>query len=219
MLKITLKSLKKIFKIEKKLVFSILLLFTFFGAIIQTLNIILVGPLVLTFFNPELILQTKIVNNIKTNYFDISEGNIFIIICIAFLITFILSNLISLLKNTIQIYFIQRIKISTSSGLLNKFFKSEINNIRTLQKSDLDRIINVVTDKFASFSASIFTLIEAGIYIFFVSVTIIIVNKFVVVGLALVILLFLFFYLIFNNLNKKFYTEEIEIKKIIYFKY
>ena len=48
MLKITLKSLKKIFKIEKKLVFSILLL-TFFGAIIQTLNIILVGPLVLTF--------------------------------------------------------------------------------------------------------------------------------------------------------------------------
>ena len=166
MLKITLKSLKKIFKIEKKLVFSILLL-TFFGAIIQTLNIIL-GTLVLTFFNPELILQTKIVNNIKTTYFDISEGNIFIIICIAFLITFILSNLISLLKNTIQIYFIQRIKISTSSGLLNKFFKSEINNIRTLQKSDLDRIINVVTDKFASFSASIFTLIEAGIYIFFV---------------------------------------------------
>ena len=135
----------------------------------------------------------------------------------AFLITFILSNLISLLKNTIQIYLTERIKIFSSTDLLNKFFKSNLNSIRNLQKSEIDKIINSVTEKFSTFSSSIFNFIEAVIYIFFISVIIVFVNKFVIIGLILLILLFLLFYLIFDSLNKKFYVEELEIKKKLLF--
>ena len=58
--KIIINSVRKIFNIEKNLSFSIFLL-TFFGALTQTINIILVGPLALTFFNPDLILQMEII--------------------------------------------------------------------------------------------------------------------------------------------------------------
>ena len=213
--KIIINSVRKIFNIEKNLSFSIFLL-TFLGALTQTINIILVGPLALTFFNPDLILQTEIIAQLNKYNLNISKNNIFILICVAFLITFILSNLISLLKNTLQIYLTQKIKIFTSSSLLSKFFKSDLNNIRNLQKSEIDRIINIVTDKFASFSSSIFTFFEAIIYAIFVSIMVILVNKFVILGLLLIIFLFLFFYLFFNKLNKKFYSEEIEIKKKLY---
>ena len=213
--KIIINSVRKIFNIEKNLSFSIFLL-TFLGALTQTINIILVGPLALTFFNPDLILQMEIIAQLNKYNLNISKNNIFILICVAFLITFILSNLISLLKNTIQIYLTQKVKIFTSSSLLSKFFKSDLNHIRNLQKSEIDRIINIVTDKFASFSSSIFTFFEAIIYIIFVSIMVILVNKFVILGLLLIIFLFLFFYLFFNKLNKKFYSEEIEIKKKLY---
>ncbi len=215
MLRTIYKSLEKLFNYDKKNVFIIFILI-FFGAIFQTLNILLIGPLALTFFNPELILQSKIVNATNKINFQISEDNIFIIICISFLITFILSNILSLLKHTVQIYFVQQVKIFTSSDLLKKFFKSDLNNIREMQKSEIDKIINVVTDKFASFSASIFVLIEAIIYILFVSITIIFINKFVVIGLISLLILFYIFYLIFNNLNKEFYAEELKIKKKLY---
>ena len=180
--KIIINSVRKIFNIEKNLSFSIFLL-TFLGALTQTINIILVGPLALTFFNPDLILQTEIIAQLNKYNLNISKNNIFILICVAFLITFILSNLISLLKNTLQIYLTQKIKIFTSSSLLSKFFKSDLNNIRNLQKSEIDRIINIVTDKFASFSSSIFTFFEAIIYAIFVSIMVILVNKFVILGL------------------------------------
>jgi ATP-binding cassette, subfamily B, bacterial PglK len=215
MIKIVFNSLKKIIDNQKNLVLIILAL-SFLGATIQTLNILLVGPLALTFFNPELILQTKLIDYINEYNLQISENNIFVIICLAFLITFIFSNLISLLKNTIQIYLTQRIKIFSSTDLLNKFFKSNLNSIRSLKKSEIDKMINTVTEKFSSFSSSIFNLIEAIIYILFISIIIIFVNKFVIVGLLLVILLFLFFYFIFDNLNKKFYSEELEIKKKLF---
>ena len=100
--------------------------------------------------------------------------------------------------------------------MLSKFFKSDLNHIRNLQKSEIDRIINIVTDKFASFSSSIFTFFEAIIYIIFVSIMVILVNKFLILVFLLIIFLFLFFYLFFNKLNKKFYSEEIEIKKKLY---
>ena len=215
MIKIVFNSLKKIIDNQKNLVLIILAL-SFLGATMQTLNILLVGPLALTFFNPELILQTKLIDYINEYNLQISENNIFVIICLAFLITFIFSNLISLLKNTIQIYLTQRIKIFSSTDLLNKFFKSNLNSIRSLKKSEIDKMINTVTEKFSSFSSSIFNLIEAIIYILFISIIIIFVNKFVIVGLLLVILLFLFFYFIFDNFNKKFYSEELEIKKKLF---
>lgn len=215
MIKIVLNSIKKIINNQKKLVLIILLL-SFLGATIQTLNILLVGPLALTFFNPDLILQTKFIDNINKYNLQISENNIFVFICLAFLITFILSNLISLFKNTIQIYLTERIKIFSSTDLLNKFFKSNLNSIRNLQKSEINKIVNSVTEKFSTFSSSIFNFIEAVIYIFFISVIIVFVNKFVIIGLILLILLFLLFYLIFDNLNKKFYAEELEIKKKLF---
>ena len=61
MIKIVFNSLKKIIDNQKNLVLIILAL-SFLGATIQTLNILLVGPLALTFFNPELILQTKLID-------------------------------------------------------------------------------------------------------------------------------------------------------------
>ena len=109
MYKIIINSLIKIFNIEKNFLFSIFLL-TFLGALTQTINIILVGPLALTFFNPDLILQTEIIAQLNKYNLNISKNNIFILICVAFLITFILSNLISLLKNTLQIYLTQKVK-------------------------------------------------------------------------------------------------------------
>jgi len=198
MIKITFNSLKKIINIQKNLVLVILML-SFLGAGIQTLNILLVGPLALTFFNPDLILQTELMDYINKYNLKISENNIFVLICLAFLFTFILSNFISLLKNTIQIYLTQRIKIFSSSELLNKFFKSNLNSIRNLQKSEIDKMINNVTEKFSSFSASVLSLIEAIIYILFISIIIIFVNKFVIAGLLLLILLFLIFYFFLIN--------------------
>ena len=215
MIKITFNSLKKIINIQKNLVLVILML-SFLGAGIQTLNILLVGPLALTFFNPDLILQTELMDYINKYNLKISENNIFVLICLAFLFTFILSNFISLLKNTIQIYLTQRIKIFSSSELLNKFFKSNLNSIRNLQKSEIDKMINNVTEKFSSFSASVLSLIEAIIYILFISIIIIFVNKFVIAGLLLLILLFLIFYFFFDKLNKKFYSEELEIRKKLF---
>ena len=90
--KIIINSVRKIFNIEKNLSFSIFLL-TFFGALTQTINIILVGPLALTFFNPDLILQMEIIAQLNKYNFNISKNNIFILICVAFLITFVELNL------------------------------------------------------------------------------------------------------------------------------
>ncbi|WP_435090488.1 ATP-binding cassette domain-containing protein [Candidatus Pelagibacter bacterium nBUS_30] len=203
------KVLNYLKKINKKLFYQTLII-SFFSALLQSLIIYLIYPIVFYYINSNEKISDQIIN---LSFLQNLDGNkiklisLFFLIC---LLLFVVSRLLFLISNIkLSGYGNLSLKMKYYSDFLELDYSSEIK----VTKSDILTTLNVRAEKFKEFIQSILNLINNFFNCIFLSIVILIIDLKIASLLVLFGIVLSIFYIILKNFNKSFYKKEYEIYK------
>lgn len=197
-----------------------LILSFIFSAIIQSLGVVSVAPLVIVFFKiDELSNNIYFEKFIKILNLNFDSQNFLILFSVFFIFIVFLSGILRIFNSTISIYIGEKIVKNLKSNYLNKYLSLKIDKIVNINKSKFRAEQEVIINKRGEFIKRFFNFIINLASSMMLMLVIFVIDKKIFYSLVFCFLIFFLIYLSLKNLNKKFFNQELatsnELIKII----
>ena len=191
-----------------------------FSAIIQSLGVVSIAPLIISFFKID-----EINNNIYFEKFiklfnlNFDSQNFLILFSFFFIFIVFLSGILRIFNATISIYLGQKIVKNLKYNYLKKYLNLKVDKIVNINKSKFRTELEIIINKRGEFIKRFFNFIINLASSMTLMLVILIIDKKIFYSLIFCFFIFLLIYLSLKNLNKKFFNQELtisnELNKII----
>ncbi|MDR3585181.1 MAG: ABC transporter ATP-binding protein [Desulfosporosinus sp.] len=160
-----IKKLYYIFDREQKMRFAILVLLMIGGALLETVGIGLIIPIINLVLNPDLIFKQKVLLKIYEVLNFKSSTSFLIVFCFTMLVVFIIKNSYAILMYKLQFQFINREHAKISTRLLKKYLYKPYTYHLQRNSSELLRNINTDVEKLFEYIMTSLCLLLAEVMV------------------------------------------------------